>query len=84
LEKENVEPEDAGSNLILVSNDLLGENSSDNTFEVDPLPSRPRLISPLTPVKVTEGFPVQLEAEVKRISLTDLVGLKDGKKVKEH
>lgn len=81
LEIDAAKPEDAGNYSLVVSNDL-GENSSDAAVEVQPPPSSPVFISPLTPVKGTEGYPMRLEAKVKGFPLPDLVWMKDGKKVK--
>lgn len=81
LEIESTKPEDAGKYSLSVSNDL-GESTSDSAVEIEPPPSSPLFISPLLPVKATEGFPARMEAKVKGFPLPDLVWMKDGKKFK--
>lgn len=81
LEIEAAKAEDAGKYSLSVANDL-GESVSDSVVDIQKPPSAPRFVSPLFPVKGTEGFPARLEAKVQGHPTPVITWMKDGKKLK--
>lgn len=81
LEIDLCNPEDAGKYTLTVSNNL-GESVAESNVEIEPPPSTPQFISPLFPVKGTEGFPIKMEAKVVGYPTPEITWMKGGKKFK--